>query len=239
MSTPSLAAAVDGAAAGVSGCRACPRLVAWREEVGRTKRAAHAGETYWSRPVPGMGDPAARLLVLGLAPGAHGANRTGKPFTGDATGAWLFPALEGGGFLRGGGLVDCWVTNAVKCVPPGNRPTAAERDRCAPLLAAEAEALPLQVVLAIGALAWDVALRQRGGPHPKPRFGHGAEVRLDADGAAPARPRPHTVLASYHPSRQNTNTRRLTAAMLEQVVMRARTVLDSHVGTMKEAGGSS
>ena len=204
----------------VEGCRACPRLVQWREDVARTKRAAYRDQPYWGRGVPGTGDPAARLLVLGLAPGAHGANRTGRPFEGDGTGILLFAAFRRAGFLRGGALVDCWLTNAVKCVPPGNTPTAEERRRCAPLLVEEVDALPLVVVLALGATAWDAVLRLSG-PRPKPRFRHGAEVVLGPQGPLAGR----ILLASYHPSRQNTATGRLTMAMLETVALRAAALL--------------
>ena len=208
----------------VTTCRACPRLVAWREQVAREKRAAFADQTYWGRPVPGFGDPDARLLVLGLAPAAHGGNRTGRVFTGDRSGDVLYAALHRGGFANqptseyrddGLRLRDCWVTAPVKCAPPGNRPTVAERDRCAPYLAAEIALLPVDVVIALGAYAWDAALRHFGAPRPKPRFGHGAEVALD--GA--------TLLGSYHVSQQNTFTGRLTHEMLDAVVERARSLL--------------
>jgi uracil-DNA glycosylase len=194
--------------------------VSWREEVGRNPRAAYRGEAYWSRPVPGFGDPAAALLVLGLAPGAHGANRTGRPFTGDGAGTFLFTALHRAGLAdrptavaRGDGLRlrGAWLTNAVKCVPPANLPVAAERDACAPYLAAELDLLPVRAVLALGATGWDAALRVLGSPRPRPRFAHAAEEQLGG----------LTLVGCYHPSRQNTNTGRLTQDMLDAVVARA------------------
>ncbi|MEW6583629.1 MAG: uracil-DNA glycosylase [Actinomycetota bacterium] len=203
-------------------CRRCPRLVEWRERVGREKRAAYAGEEYWARPVPGFGDPDAWLLVVGLAPGAHGANRTGRVFTGDRSGDFLFAALHRTGFAsqptsthRGDGLTltGCRVAAAVRCVPPGNRPTPAERDACGGYLAREAALLPrLRVVVALGAWAWDAYLRATGAPRPRPAFRHGAEVH--AGGRA--------LLGCYHVSQQNTFTGRLTPEMLDAVLMRAR-----------------
>ncbi|MBA2529608.1 MAG: uracil-DNA glycosylase [Euzebyales bacterium] len=208
----------------VVACRRCPRLVEWRERVAREKRTAYAGQDYWGRPVPGFGDPAARLLVLGLAPAAHGANRTGRMFTGDRSGEWLYRALHRAGFAnrptsarRGDGLTltDCWVTAPVRCAPPGNRPTPAERDNCAPYLQAEIALLPVEVVVALGAYAWDAALRHFGPIRPRPRFGHGAEATAGAV----------TLLGSYHVSQQNTFTGRLSEAMLDAVFARARRLL--------------
>lgn len=208
----------------ITSCRACPRLVAWREEVARTKRAAYADQEYWGRPVPGFGDPGARLVVVGLAPGAHGANRTGRMFTGDRSGDVLYAALHRAGFAsqptsrsRQDGLVlhDCWITAPVRCVPPGNRPLPEERDRCAPYLSAELAMLPIQVAVALGGFAWDALLRHYGQPRPKPRFGHGAEVRLGDV----------TLLGSYHVSQQNTFTGKLTPAMLDTVFARAARLL--------------
>jgi uracil-DNA glycosylase len=216
----------------VTTCRACPRLVAWREEVGRVKRASFRAEEYWARPVPGFGDPGARLLVLGLAPAAHGANRTGRIFTGDRSGDFLWAALHRAGFAsqptarhRGDGLAlrDAWVTSAVKCAPPDNRPLPAERDRCAAWFHAERSLLPhVRAILCLGGFAWDAALRmlRAGGialPRGMPRFGHGvvAEVR-----GAP------TVVGAYHPSQQNTFTGRLTAAMMDGVLATVREVLE-------------
>jgi uracil-DNA glycosylase len=216
---------LEGLERKVVACRACPRLVAWREQVAREKRAAYADWEYWGRPVPGYGDPRAQVLVLGLAPAAHGGNRTGRVFTGDRSGDFLYAALHRAGFAsqptsthRGDGLVlrDCWITAAVKCAPPANRPEPAERDRCAPFLLAEARLLPVKVVVALGGFAWDAALRTFGPggrpPRPKPRFAHGAEARV-GDVA---------LLGSYHVSQQNTFTGRLTPAMLDDVLDRAR-----------------
>jgi uracil-DNA glycosylase len=203
-------------------CRACPRLVEWRERVAAEKRAAFAGEDYWGRPVPGFGDPAAWLLVVGLAPAAHGANRTGRVFTGDRSGDFLFAALHRAGLAsqptsrhRGDGLrlTGCRIAAAVRCAPPKNLPTPAERDACAPYLAREAALLPrLRAVLALGAWGWDAWLRATGAPRPWPRFAHGTE--------APAGER--VLLGSYHVSQQNTFTGRLTPAMLDAVLARAR-----------------
>ncbi len=205
-------------------CRACPRLVAWREEVARTKRRSYADEPYWGRPIPGFGDPAPWVLAVGLAPAAHGANRTGRVFTGDRSGDFLFAALHRAGLASqpqatgrddGLRLDGCRVTAAVRCAPPGNRPTPEERSRCLPFLRRELDALgSVRVVLALGALAWDAGLRLLGTPRPAPRFGHGAEVRLDG----------RWLLGSYHPSQQNTFTGRLTPAMLDEVLARARSL---------------
>jgi uracil-DNA glycosylase family 4 len=213
----------------VVACRRCPRLVAWREEVARVKRAAYAGETYWGRPLPGIGDPRARVVVLGLAPAAHGGNRTGRIFTGDRSGDWLFAALYRAGFAnqpqsahRGDGLSlrDCWVTAAVRCAPPDNRPTTEERDRCLPYFARELELLSAaRVIVCLGSFAWTAALRvlsELGAavPRPRPKFGHGTEAALGA----------YTLLGSFHPSQQNTFTGRLTEPMLDAVFTRAREV---------------
>jgi uracil-DNA glycosylase len=211
----------------VVSCRKCPRLVAWREEVARTKRAAYASQEYWGRPLPGFGDPGARILVLGLAPAAHGGNRTGRIFTGDRSGDWLFAALWRAGLAnqpqsvhRGDGLTleDCYVTAAVRCAPPANRPLPAERDNCLPYLERELRLLrSVAVIVCLGGFAWDAALRALGAlglatPRPRPRFGHGAEIGLGE----------RTLLGSYHPSQQNTFTGRLTEAMLDEVFEQAR-----------------
>ena len=208
-------------------CRRCPRLVAWREEVARVKRASFAGEEYWGRPLPGFGDPAARLLVLGLAPAAHGGNRTGRIFTGDRSGDWLFAALWRAGYANqptsvarddGLELSNCFVTAAVRCAPPANRPLPEERDNCQPWLEEELALLEeVDVIVCLGGFAWDVALRvlaARGAevPRPRPRFGHGAEVVLGD----------FVVLGCYHPSQQNTFTGKLTEAMMDDVFGRAR-----------------
>ena len=205
----------------ITACRRCPRLVAWREEVAREKRAAYREEEYWGRPVPGFGDPRARIAILGLAPAAHGANRTGRMFTGDRSGDFLYAALWRAGLAssprsrsRADGLrlTGAYITAAVRCAPPANRPTPDERDRCLPFAQRELELLGgVRVVLCLGAFAWDAALRiVAPDVRPRPRFGHGAELE-----AAPA------LLGSYHPSQQNTFTGRLTAEMLDGVLARA------------------
>jgi len=203
-------------------CRRCPRLVQWREEVARVRRAAFATEQYWGRPLPGFGDPAARVVVLGLAPAAHGGNRTGRIFTGDRSGDWLFGALWRAGFANqptsvsredGLKLIDCWVTASVRCAPPANRPLPAERDNCLPWLSAELELLPdVRVIVCLGAFAWDAALRALEAPRPRPKFAHGAE--FDAGHYA--------LLGCYHVSQQNTFTGKLTEPMLDAVFARAR-----------------
>ncbi len=204
-------------------CQRCPRLVAWREQVALVRRAAYADELYWGRPIAGFGDPAARVLILGLAPAAHGANRTGRIFTGDRSGDWLFAALHRTGFANqptstapGDGLAvrGCWITAAVRCAPPANRPTPAERDACMAWSLAELELLDeVVVIVCLGAFAWDAALTllaRRGAeiPRPRPRFGHGASHG--------------PLLGCYHPSQQNTFTGRLTAEMTDAVLLRAR-----------------
>jgi len=221
----------------VSVCRACPRLVQWREDVAVQKRRSFAAEPYWGRPATGFGDPAARLLVLGLAPAANGANRTGRVFTGDRSGDWLFAALHAAGLATqptslhagdGLALVGARVVAAVRCAPPANRPAPVERDTCAPWLRAEARMLwpTLRSMVALGGFAWDVALRlvrAAGGavPRPAPRFGHGAEVVLGHphDGAL-------RLVGCYHPSQQNTFTGRLTMPMLTEVLVRAAEAAD-------------
>jgi uracil-DNA glycosylase len=210
----------------VVACRRCPRLVAWREEVARVKRASFAREEYWGRPLPGFGDPGARVLVLGLAPAAHGGNRTGRVFTGDRSGDWLFAALWRAGFANqptsvhpGDGLElsDCWVVAAVRCAPPANRPTPAERDNCLPYLVRELELLTrARVILCLGGFAWDAALRTLavGGvsvPRPRPKFGHGSEAEVGD----------YVLLGCFHPSQQNTFTGRLTEPMMDDVLARA------------------
>jgi uracil-DNA glycosylase family 4 len=212
----------------VVACRRCPRLVAWRELVAREKRAAFADQTYWGRPIPGFGDPAARVLILGLAPAAHGANRTGRIFTGDRSGDFLFAALHRTGFANqptslhaddGLRLRDAWITAAVRCAPPANKPAPAERDTCLPFAARELAALAaVRVIVCLGAFAWDAALRLlalRGCPisRPRARFGHETVLR---PAKAPV------LLGCFHPSQQNTFTGRLTPAMLDGVLLRAR-----------------
>ncbi|HEX2703643.1 MAG TPA: uracil-DNA glycosylase [Solirubrobacteraceae bacterium] len=211
-------------AAQIEDCRACPRLVAWREQVARQRKAAFADQEYWGRPVAGFGDGAARIALLGLAPAAHGANRTGRVFTGDRSGDFLYAALWRAGLANqpasrarddGLELRGSFVTAAVRCAPPANRPTPAELDRCLPYARAELTLLEeLRVIVCLGGFAWNAALalydvRAR----PRPRFGHGAEYSL-ASGPG--------LLACYHPSQQNTFTGRLTEPMIDAVLARAR-----------------
>jgi uracil-DNA glycosylase family 4 len=218
---------MDDLAARIVACRVCPRLVAWRERVAVHKRAAFAADEYWGRPVPGFGDPAARLVVVGLAPAAHGANRTGRMFTGDRSGDWLFRALHRAGFANQEGsihpgdglrLTDCWVTAAVRCAPPENAPTPGERDACHHWLDEELDRLPsARVVVCLGGFAWAVMhglLADRGVavPRPRPRFAHGVTTRT----AGPV------LLASFHPSQQNTFTGRLSEGMFDTVFVTAR-----------------
>jgi uracil-DNA glycosylase len=211
-------------------CRACPRLVAWREQVARDKRAAYREEEYWGRPVPGFGDPRARLLVVGLAPAAHGGNRTGRVFTGDRSGDWLFSALYRAGFANqstsihkddGLRLNDCYITACVRCAPPDNKPTPEERDRCLPFLAEDMRLLKhVCVVVCLGLYAWDGVLRafrdMGVSSKPRPRFGHGANATVGA----------YNLVGCYHPSQQNTFTGRLTEKMLDRVFNRVRTILE-------------
>lgn len=212
----------------VAACRRCERLVAWREQVGREKRRAFRDWDYWARGVPGFGDPGARVLVAGLAPAAHGANRTGRVFTGDRSGDWLFAALYRAGFANqptsvhaddGLALTDLYVTASVKCAPPANRPTPDERNLCQPFLVREIEALHrLRVIVCLGGIGWEQVLRTlremgRPIPSPAPRFGHMAEYRF-ADGLH--------LLGCYHPSQQNTFTGRLTEPMIDEVFAAAR-----------------
>jgi uracil-DNA glycosylase family 4 len=216
-------------------CRACPRLVAWREDVATSKRRAFADQPYWGRPAPGWGDPSPRVLILGLAPAAHGANRTGRIFTGDRSGDWLFAALHRAGFASqptsihaGDGLrlTGARVVAAVRCAPPANKPTPAERDACAHWLDREV-ALVLDTtrsVVALGSFAWAAALGTlaRNGfvvPRPRPRFGHAAEAVLTAESAGGERAL--RLLGCYHPSQQNTFTGKLTESMLDEVLARA------------------
>jgi len=205
----------------VIGCAACPRLVAWREQVAIEKRAAFRDEEYWGKPIPGFGDPRARIVVLGLAPAAHGANRTGRIFTGDRSGDWLFRAMHRAGLANqatsvsaddGLRLNDAWVTAAVKCAPPANKPTTDERDRGAPFLEREMRLLDrCQVVVCLGGFGFDAACRHFD-IRPRPKFGHGIEVQVDGG---------PTLLCSFHPSQQNTFTGRLTEPMLDAIFDRA------------------
>lgn len=207
-------------------CRSCPRLVEWREQVAVEKRAAYRDDDYWGRPISGFGDPAARIVVLGLAPAAHGANRTGRMFTGDRSGDWLFRAMHRAGLANqpesvsaddGLELTDAWVTSAVKCAPPLNKPTTDERDACQPFLVRELAALSeAKVIICLGTFGFDAALRHLG-IRPKPKFGHGVEVTVP-DGPV--------LLGCYHVSQQNTFTKRLTEPMLDAVFARAREIAD-------------
>lgn len=202
-------------------CRSCPRLVQWREQVAVDKRAAYIGDTYWGRPIPGFGDPQASIIVLGLAPAAHGANRTGRVFTGDRSGDWLFRAIHRAGLANqptsvhvddGLTLTDVWVTAAVRCAPPGNKPDVTERDRCRPFLQREVSLLRrARVVVCLGNFAYEAACTEFG-IRPRPKFGHLVEV---------ATPNGLTLICSFHPSQQNTFTRRLTEPMLDAVFTRA------------------
>jgi uracil-DNA glycosylase family 4 len=201
-------------------CRLCPRLVAWREEVAREKRASFRDEAYWGRPVPGFGDPDADVVVFGLAPAAHGANRTGRYFTGDRSGDFLFAALHRAGFASspvsrrpddGMRLRGLWISAAVRCAPPQNKPTPAERDACLPYAARELQLLDAKVLVCLGAFAWDAALRLFE-VRPKPRFAHGSEFGMGS----------LVLLGCYHPSQQNTFTGVLTSEMLDAVLSRAR-----------------
>jgi uracil-DNA glycosylase len=215
----------------VAGCRRCERLVEWRERVGAEKRRAFRDEEYWARPVPGWGDPAARLMVLGLAPAAHGANRTGRMFTGDRSGDFLYAAMHRAGFAsqptslhRADGLElhDAWVTSAVKCAPPDNKPLPPERDACACFIRRELALLPgVRAIVCLGGFAYEAAvrlLREAGYtlPHPLPKFGHG--VRVPVEGGP-------TLVLSYHPSQQNTFTGRLTPQMLDDIFTSAREII--------------
>jgi len=220
-------AALAALAAEVHGCRRCPRLVQWREAVAADPPKRHRGESYWAKPLDGFGDPRARVAVVGLAPAANGANRTGRMFTGDRSGEWLYAALHRAGFanrpeserrddeLR---LRDAWVTAVVRCAPPANKPTPDERDTCLPFLERELELLErCRVLVALGAFAWDGALRAARAlgaelPRPRPRFGHGAEADLGR----------WRLVGCFHPSQQNTFTGKLTVPMIDAVFARAR-----------------
>jgi uracil-DNA glycosylase len=205
----------------IVGCRRCPRLVAWREHVATERRAAFADQHYWGRPVPGFGDAMARICVVGLAPAAHGGNRTGRVFTGDRSGDWLFAAMWRAGLANqptsvsaGDGLElrGAYVSAAVRCAPPANKPTPAERDNCVGYLRRELQVLDVRVIVVLGQFAYQVITTEFG-VRPRPRFGHGVEV------AVPGGP---VVLCSFHPSQQNTFTGRLTEPMLDAVLARAR-----------------
>lgn len=213
---------LEALTAEIVACCACPRLVAWREQVAAEKKAAHRDETYWGRPVPGWGDPSASVAVVGLAPAAHGANRTGRMFTGDRSGEWLYRALYRAGYASrpdsvsrddGLRLTGAWITAPVRCAPPANKPTIEERDACRPFLERELALLTeLKVLVALGAFSYQV-LAGALGVRPRPRFGHGVEA-VTASGI--------TIICSYHVSQQNTFTGKLTEPMLDAVFARAR-----------------
>jgi len=206
-------------------CRACPRLVAWREQVSVEKRAAYADEEYWGRPLPGFGDPRARLIVVGLAPAAHGGNRTGRVFTGDRSGDWLYRALHKAGFANqarctdrndGLELTDCYVTVGVRCAPPDNKPFPVERETCRPHLQTDLKLLSrARTIVCLGGMAWEMVLAALEVHKKRPKFGHGAEAIAEG----------YTLLGSYHPSQQNTFTGRLTEPMLDAVFLRAKILL--------------
>jgi len=224
---PSRDDALESLAAEIHACRRCPRLVEWREERAADPPRRYRGEEYWARPLDGFGDPAARVAIVGLAPAAHGANRTGRMFTGDRSGEWLYAALHRAGFASqpkserrddGLRLDGAYVTAVVRCAPPANKPRPVERDNCLTYLVRELQLLRhCNTVVSLGAFAWDGTLRALRGlgaeiPRPKPRFGHGAKTTVGR----------WTLLGSYHPSQQNTFTGRLTEAMLDDVFARAR-----------------
>jgi uracil-DNA glycosylase len=211
----------------IVGCRLCPRLVEWREEAAADPPRRFQGQEYWARPLPGFGDPGARVVVVGLAPAAHGGNRTGRVFTGDRSGDWLYASLHRTGFANqarsehrddGLRLLGAYVTAVNRCAPPRNRPTPTERDNCLPYLVEELRLLDrARVIVALGSFAWDGSLRALGElgqeiPRPKPRFGHGVEAVVGR----------HSLIGCYHPSQQNTFTGRLTEAMLDDLFARAR-----------------
>ena len=235
---------LDRIRADVVACRACPRLVAWREEVARDKVARFADQEYWGRPVPGWGDPSARVLILGLAPAAHGGNRTGRIFTGDRSGDFLYASLHRCGAANqptsvsrddGLHLAGAYVTAVNRCAPPANKPTPQERDNCLPFLEREITALlELRVIVALGSFAWDGALRALAAlghaARPKPRFGHGAEAEVGS----------LVLLGCFHPSQQNTFTGTLTAQMLDGVIIRARNLANLPIDPTRgpsDAGG--
>jgi uracil-DNA glycosylase family 4 len=224
--------ALEAITAEIVRCRKCPRLVAWREEAARTKPKRYADWEYWARPVPGWGDPRARVLVVGLAPAAHGGNRTGRIFTGDRSGDFLFASLHRTGFANqphsvskddGLEIRDLYVAAVNRCCPPSNRPTPGERDNCVPYLTRELDVLEdVRVVVALGAFAWDGALRAAAGlghhVKPTPKFGHAAEANVG----------PYTFLGCFHPSQQNTFTGKLTPGMIDSVMKRARALARVH-----------
>ncbi len=218
-----MSGALNDLAQRVESCERCPRLVEWREQVGLEKRAAYRDQVYWAKPVPSFGDPQARVVLTGLAPGAHGANRTGRMFTGDRSGDFLYPALhrvglanQPGSQFRGDGLKlsGCYITAAVHCVPPENKPSTEERDNCLPFLKEELLLLPhAKSIVCLGQFAWDATLRAVTSvpPRPKPKFGHATEWETER----------FTLIGCYHPSQQNTFTGKLTEQMIDTVLLRA------------------
>jgi uracil-DNA glycosylase family 4 len=207
-------------------CRKCPRLVAWREEVARVKRKAYQDQEYWGKPVPGFGDPNARVLVVGLAPGAHGSNRTGRNFTGDASGNFLYPALYRAGFAnqpiavaRDDGLVlkDLYIAASARCVPPDNKPTLAELNNCQPYLERDLEILKPRVIVCLGRVAFERILKMLGIRNVRFKFAHGALYKLNTD---------YWLLCSYHPSQQNTLTGKLTVKKFDEIWIKAKSLLE-------------
>jgi uracil-DNA glycosylase len=234
---------LDRIRADVVACRACSRLVTWREEVARDKVARFADQEYWGRPVPGFGDPLARVMIVGLAPAAHGGNRTGRIFTGDRSGDFLFASLHRCGVANqpisiarddGLRLVGVYVTAVNRCAPPGNKPTPQERDACLPFLEREIAVLrELRVVVALGSFAWDGALRALAAmghaTRPKPRFGHGTEAAVGS----------LTMLGCFHPSQQNTFTGKLTPQMIDEVICRATSLAARPIDPLPASGAPS
>jgi uracil-DNA glycosylase len=212
-------------------CRKCPRLVKWREEVARVKRRAYKDQEYWGRPVPGFGDPHARVLIVGLAPGAHGSNRTGRAFTGDASGGFLYPALYRAGFAdqptavsRSDGLTlkDLYIAAAARCVPPDNKPTLEELNNCQPYLEREIQALKPKVIVCLGRIAFDRIVKMVSAKNLGWKFAHGAVYTLPA---SPFITHPAYLLCSYHPSQQNTLTGKLTVQMFDDIWVKAKELL--------------
>ncbi len=212
-------------------CRKCPRLVAWREQVAREKRKAYRDQEYWGKPVPGFGDPKARVLVVGLAPGAHGSNRTGRQFTGDASGGFLFLALHRAGFAnqphssaRGDGLVlqDLYITASGRCAPPGNKPTSEELDNCQPFLERELALIQPKVIVVLGRIAFERILRIYSIRDPNFKFAHGAHFVLPSSFISHL----SSLLCSYHPSQQNTSTGKLTVSMFDEIWTKAKALLE-------------
>ncbi len=219
-------------------CRKCPRLVAWREEVARVKRKAYLDWDYWGRPVPGFGDPSARVLVVGLAPGAHGSNRTGRQFTGDASGSFLFPALYRAGFAsqpdatgRDDGLTlhDIYITASGRCAPPDNKPTLEELNNCQPYLERELEILKPKVIVCLGRIAFERILKIYSVRGSSFKFSHGALHKLRTDSLKTD----HWLLCSYHPSQQNTLTGKLTAEMFDQIWKKTKELLDDRIASSR------